>query len=76
MLEDSFRVKDVLRNGTSSIKTVFPDKSAQFLCRCSASFDVSMAKKYYKIGGIKLEQILLRHSKRDDEENLVRSLYF
>ena len=32
-----------------------------------------MAKDYYEMSGIKLEQVLLRHAKRDREENLVRA---
>ena len=31
-----------------------------------------MAKEYYSVSGIKLEQVLLRHAKRDKEEDLVR----
>ena len=32
-----------------------------------------MAKDYYEMTGIKLEQVLLRHAKRDREEDLVRA---
>ena len=33
-----------------------------------------MAREYYEVTGIKLEQVLLRHGKRDREEKLVCSL--
>ena len=40
--------------------------------RCKVGFDYFLAKEYYNMSGIKLEQVLLRHAKRDSEEDLVR----
>jgi len=41
-----------------------------FFARCKVGFDYFLAKEYYNMSGIKLEQVLLRHAKRDSEEDL------
>ncbi len=48
-----------------------------FIYRCKLNFTNNhMAIEYYNMAGIKLGQVLSRHAKRDQEENLVRKFLF